>query len=1340
MRSARHCARPTHRPCTNCSRPTRRRSERPRTLPHRPMRILHIRLSNLNALSGQWHIDLTHPAYASEGLFAITGPTGSGKSTLLDAICLALYGRTPRLAKIGKSGNDIMSRQSGECFAEVVFETPAGRWRCHWSQRRARKQPEGELQAPRHEIANADTGQILQSSLRGVAERVEALTGLDFMRFTRSMLLAQGGFAAFLQAGPEERAPLLEHLTGSGIYSQISMHVHARHSQEQQQLQALRAALQGVQPLPAQELAQLQQELVAQQAHEAQLQAQLAEQAQAIAWRERLQQLQQQHAQWLAAQQALEAEQARFAPEQARLDAAQRALELAAADAALQALRQAQTSDAQQLQSLQAHSAAQQQALAQAQADQQAAEQRLQQAQQTQAQSQELLQQVQALDWQRQQQQRQLSEQQQALQALHERLQQQQAQHRHSLQEQAQAEQQLQALQAQQQRRAGDARLVEELSALRERIATLQQGAQQAAALRHELAQAEQALAQAEAHQQAQQQQAQACQAGLQAQQQQLARQQAQLAQLLGQQSLGHWRTHHGALQARLEQLAQAQAAADEARQAQQAAANGLTQAQHCQAQAHEAQQRQQQLAQQLQALEREHQLLEQQHQLELRIQSLEQARHTLQDGQPCPLCGALEHPFAQAQPQPEPQATAQRIQAARAQLQQCRAEHTQQQLRHSQSHEQAQQARQHSQQQQQRAQAALARLQALHEALARPPAPAPAALPPPTCEAQQAATALLQRLAQWPADAQGPEHSAALDALAQALHAAQAEQAAQCQASAQRLAEAEELAQAIAHSHAQLEQQRQAADLAIQASHAAAEQLAKAQHALQQRQQALHNLQAAQAAQRQALRQALQSLPDQHALPCWAAAPHPAAQDHTEALADADEVDQQNLQALLQALEQRRAQWLLLQQQHGALQQQLAALAQRIAQQAQHAEQLQAQWAEQRNQCQALQQATEQLQAQRQALFGTQDPTAQAERLQADCQAAAQALQQAQRHWRQAQAAQLEHQSRCQALQQAQADRAPQLLAQAAEFAAQLQARGFADEAAYRAATLPPAQRQQLTQQAEQLRIEQARLHSQQQALQAQRSALQAERPDEPPPLPSLQQAQAELAAQQRQALEALGTLKSRLAEQQRLADQQQAQRQAIEAQQRECLRWEALHALIGSADGKKYRHFVQGLSLAMVVAQANRQLQKMSGRYLLVCDPAQPLELNVIDNDQAGLVRTTKNLSGGESFIVSLALALGLSHMASQNVRVDALFLDEGFGTLDDEALETALDTLASLRLEGKLIGVISHVPALKERIATQIVLTPLPGGHSRLSGPGCSAVAAPPPAPSSKRRAAQ
>jgi len=123
-----------------------------------------------------------------------------------------------------------------------------------------------------------------------------------------------------------------------------------------------------------------------------------------------------------------------------------------------------------------------------------------------------------------------------------------------------------------------------------------------------------------------------------------------------------------------------------------------------------------------------------------------------------------------------------------------------------------------------------------------------------------------------------------------------------------------------------------------------------------------------------------------------------------------------------------------------------------------------------------------------------------------------------------------------------------------------------------------------------------------------------------------------------------------------------------------------------------------------------------------LLIRAQDQPLELDVVDNYQAGEIRSTKNLSGGESFMVSLALALGLSRMVSRNVRIDSLFLDEGFGTLDDDALETALETLASLRQDGKLIGVISHVPALKERIGVQLQLLPLSGGRSEISGPGC------------------
>ena len=101
------------------------------------MKILAVHLCNLNSLAGSWSIDFTAPEYAAAGIFAITGPTGAGKSTILDAICLALFARTPRLGHISKSSNEILSRQAGDCFAEVEFETQQGRFRCHWGQHRA---------------------------------------------------------------------------------------------------------------------------------------------------------------------------------------------------------------------------------------------------------------------------------------------------------------------------------------------------------------------------------------------------------------------------------------------------------------------------------------------------------------------------------------------------------------------------------------------------------------------------------------------------------------------------------------------------------------------------------------------------------------------------------------------------------------------------------------------------------------------------------------------------------------------------------------------------------------------------------------------------------------------------------------------------------------------------------------------------------------------------------------------------------------------------------------------------------------------------------------------------
>ena len=126
-----------------------------------------------------------------------------------------------------------MSRQKGICFAEVEFSTIKGIFRCHWSQHRSHKKIRGKLQQPKHEIADVRNDKILESRIHKVAEKVEKVTGMDFDRFTRSTLLAQGGFAAFLEASADMRAPLLEQITGTEIYSNLSIKVHELQTAEQ---------------------------------------------------------------------------------------------------------------------------------------------------------------------------------------------------------------------------------------------------------------------------------------------------------------------------------------------------------------------------------------------------------------------------------------------------------------------------------------------------------------------------------------------------------------------------------------------------------------------------------------------------------------------------------------------------------------------------------------------------------------------------------------------------------------------------------------------------------------------------------------------------------------------------------------------------------------------------------------------------------------------------------------------------------------------------------------------------------------------------------------------------
>jgi exonuclease SbcC len=195
------------------------------------------------------------------------------------------------------------------------------------------------------------------------------------------------------------------------------------------------------------------------------------------------------------------------------------------------------------------------------------------------------------------------------------------------------------------------------------------------------------------------------------------------------------------------------------------------------------------------------------------------------------------------------------------------------------------------------------------------------------------------------------------------------------------------------------------------------------------------------------------------------------------------------------------------------------------------------------------------------------------------------------------------------------------------------------------------------------------------------------------------------------------IGGINKDLEHQESLKKEQENLLKRINEQEKILEKWHQLNLLIGSADGNKFRKFAQGLTLEKLTALANQHLQNLNGRYLIRKEDSDKLELEIIDTYQADNIRSMNTLSGGESFLVSLALALGLSDLTGHHAQIRSLFIDEGFGTLDDQALDTVISTLENLQSQGKTIGIISHVQALKERISTQIKVQKKGNGFSAL-----------------------
>lgn len=1215
---------------------------------------------------------------AQAGLFAITGPTGAGKSTLLDAMCLALYGRVPRVK--GERGGyrvpddadaseedgltitdvrHIVRRGAAEAFAEVDFVGYDNRcWRARWSVRRARGKATGKFQDVKSEFFDLTKG---ESKTEHQKEATRALianeVGLTYEQFCRSVLLAQGDFAAFLKASADERAQILEALTNTQLYADLSKAAHEREKSEKAKLAALEAEAGGLQLLSDDERAAAQAEKEAREEQRRRLTDERQTYEAARQWCARRDTLERDLREAKAAHQAaVEARQEADgdAAYLARIEQAEGLRHLS--ERCLRAREAYDEAAAQQAAAVERLSAAGE-AFAEAQSQAQEAEEQLRAIQAEREAKQPEFEQARALDVRLAEAAKRHAEVERRCEEAARRERDAHAKLEEAVLERAEVDEAIgranqwlaaqghletlvrqsslweRDIQAYAAASREIVRLSDEEAQLGEAIGTLTDALEQARQIVRE------ANVQLEAATAALSSATQVFEA-LQAVRSPAARQETR-RQLEEQQK-------------RLERLKRLWEEAVQAEADRAAAERDVRAAQNALAR---LKQQHAELTGGRRALEAERNAREQELRLAQATEELAARRPDLLfPGKPCPLCGSTEHPDAD-QPAPPSELVA-RLKSELDAAQQALAARDAE-LRQVEKHIAAEETSAKAGQERLAAAEARRQSQCVQWETLRPSGFPASPLDP---RAQASLEAAFGRLT---------AEKAKLDEDENAYEAARSERdAAQDRVN-------------------QLSAQAQSAQEALQRLEAEKQRLEGDWRLCRTRRES-------QTAQRE---QALQALEPAFA---W------EAEWRVKLDADADAFFEW-AQALVKA-------WEATEQSRQAALTRRSDIERDIAgrQSAYHAAQTTREQAEDERAAVAAE--LEQHRRSRAALLDGK-PTAEVVKALDD------ALHETDRRLDDARQKLTEAASRKVAAETALKAAEAQCAIAAQEAAdarmaldAALAAAGLDVEELNALLSVPVAERQALK----------ARIEALDHACVAAKGALESKQRELDAHLASnpltmlhadVESRLAELDVQIAEANKAIGALAERLRQDDELRRRALDLAEKIKAQRATYEVWAKLNDVIGSADGKKFRLFAQSLRFQTLLDHANHYLQQLRQRYRLAPVRGAELELQVIDHAMADAVRPITTLSGGETFLISLALALGLSAMSANRVVVESLFIDEGFGTLDSQSLEVALGMLDQLQATGRQIGVISHIPELTERIGYRVEVRPNGRGASQV-----------------------